>query len=220
MVVFNRQISSKLNLEIIFVDDGSTDLTSQVIHRFLSNENINFSIIKNRKNRGKGYSVKRGVLNSKGDMILFMDADNATRVFEIYNFLPFLNKGYSVIIGTRGVKSSYVERKNKLRIILSKIYIYLTNVILGLKFTDITCGFKLFEREVALKIFKKAKINKWSFDAEILFLAKIYNYRVKEVPIRWREIKGSRVSLKKDILNSLIELFYIRWLSLRGKYQS
>lgn len=176
------------NFEIIVVDDCSTDNTLEILKKI-----DNIRILRNLKNHGKGYSVKKGVLASKGDKILFMDADNSTPVETEFKKLLEQTKDCPIVIGSRALRDSDIQvRQNIFKVLLGKLGNLLIRSILGLKIHDTQCGFKLFDKS-AKKIFEKLTIETWGFDFELMFLAQKYDIKVKEVPIIWRNRKESKV---------------------------
>lgn len=210
--------TSNLNIEIILVNDGSTDKTKEVVKRLISGKK-HFKLINYSQNQGKGQAIKRGVNKALGSLILFSDIDFSTPLFEINKFLPFIKNGVDIVIGTRKVKGSKLEkRQSLLREWLGKGFTFLANCLLKVRVSDFTCGFKLFKKKAAKKIFAKTKIKRWGFDAEVLFLAEKFGFSIIEIPVIWRNDEQTKVDLKKDIWRSLKDLLMIRWYDLRGKY--
>ncbi len=213
-----------LTLEnIIFVNDGSTDTSYKklIVHKTQIEKklNTNVSIISYEKNRGKGYAIKTGMLASQSDYTLFFDADISTPLEEFKRFGPFLKIELDVIIGTRkNGKSLVVKAQPLYRRILGKGFTILSNVILNTKVSDFTCGFKIFSRKAKDEIFTKSIIERWGYDAEIMYLAKKLKYSIQEVPVHWSNDERSKVSVLKDITSSLKELFTIHFNSFMGKY--
>jgi dolichyl-phosphate beta-glucosyltransferase len=203
-----------LNYEVIIVDDASFDKTSAIASscRALF---ANFLLLKNETNRGKGYSVKKGVLASHGELILFMDADNSTRINQIDKLMAALKDGSDIAIGSRRVKGSSVKRSQPLyRIIPGNAYILLCHLLLGITAKDINCGFKLFKKKAAMVLFPMLIREDWSFDSELLFLSKKLGFQLKEVPITWEDKKStSKVKPFKDGLRSFLDLFRIKFHS-------
>lgn len=190
--------------EIIFVNDGSTDNTAKLIKQ------SGFKLISYPKNQGKGYALKQGVKSATRPLILITDVDFSTPLSELPKFLKALN-GAEIVIGSRKTKGAQITKHQpRLREWLGKQFTNLTNLWLGLKVTDVTCGFKLFKTPVAKKLFTLSKIKRWGYDAEILFLAKKLKFKIAEVPVIWRNDQRTKVSLFKDILRSLIDLYLIR----------
>ncbi len=197
--------------ELIIVDDGSTDNTLDILKKY------DLKIIKNRKNSGKGFSVRNGVLNSKGDLILFTDADLSTPIEELDGFLELIKK-YDIVIASRKEKDSIIiEKQNSFRVFAGNIFPIIVRLLLLPKIKDTQCGFKLF-RKSAIRIFKRQRIMGWAFDVEILFIAKKLGYSIKEKGVTWVNDKSSKVSLVKDSLSMLIEVIKIRLNSFFKKY--
>lgn len=212
-------MKKKIPYEVIIVDDGSKDRTVENAGA-RSNLFNNFKILKNIANKGKGYSVKRGVLSAEGDYILFMDADNSTSIYEFDKFLPYLKDGYDAVIASRRLKSSNVEEPQPfLRAKMGEFYIFLARLILGLKLSDFNCGFKAYNTETTRRIFELQSMNDWSFDVELLFLVNKYGLKIKEVPVKWVHKSGSKVKPVKDAIISFISILKIRANNIKHKYQ-
>lgn len=199
------------DLEVIFADDGSRDKTVNLINDFKQRYAF-VKLISYRENRGKGYAVRQGMIRAKGDYSLTIDADMSTSPQELLKALPLIESGCPVIIGTRKAKGAkMVPPQPILRRKLGEGYTWLARLVTGVKASDFTCGFKCFSREAREKIFPLARIDRWSYDAEILFLAKRLGFQVCEVPVIWKNDRDTRVRLVKDILGSFIELLRIRF---------
>jgi dolichyl-phosphate beta-glucosyltransferase len=204
--------------EIIVVDDGSTDNTVSVVEGLRGRSNIR--LIHYPENSGKGYAIKTGVLASRGDFLLTCDADQSTPVEELENLLPFLQKGFDIAIGSRGLRESDIAvRQPWYRERMGKTFNMLVRALVIGGFKDTQCGFKLFRGDVARRLFRKSLISGFSFDVEILFLAGKEGFRIKEVPVKWLNSPNSRVRIFRDSLNMFIELFKIRGYWLSGKYR-
>lgn len=204
--------------EIIVVDDGSTDKTLENTEG-CSKLFSNFRIIKNVSNRGKGYSVKRGMISARGEYALFMDADNSTSIYEFDKFLPYLKEGYDAVIASRRLKDSNVEEPQPLlRAKMGLFYIILSKVALGLQVSDFNCGFKAYKKESMRRIFELQRMNDWSFDAELLFLINKYGLKIKEMPVRWVHKSGSKVRPVKDGIKSFISILKIKANDIGHKY--
>lgn len=200
----------KIWAETIFVDDGSKDKTAEKIKH--SRASFNYKLVSYRENQGKGFALKRGVKEAQGDYILLMDADMSTPIESLDKFLPLMEKGTPVILGTRKVKGAKVlVPQTKLRQKMGEFYTFLANVILGAKVSDFTCGFKCFSNESGKIIFSKLKTNRWSYDAEIIYLARKLGFEIKEVPVRWSNDDRTKVSLMKDSVESFVDLVKIRF---------
>lgn len=209
----------KFNWEIILVNDGSVDTTKNTINKMLKSYNFKHTrLISYSQNKGKGFAVKTGILAAKGKYRLFTDIDLSTPIEEFDKFLPYLEK-FSIIIGSRRIKGSeIIIHQPNLREEMGKGFTKLSQIILQIKVTDFTCGFKCFSNITARKIFDKQTINMWGFDAEILFLAKKFGYKIKEIPVRWSNDPRSRVKFPQDIISSLSDLFKIRYNEFKKRY--
>ncbi len=218
-----RAVSSYLannfeEYELIVVDDGSSDDTASVVETS-GREFKNISLISYPANSGKGYAVRKGVLSSKGSLLLICDADLSTPIQEYERLKCFLINGFDIAIGSRGLRDSdiavrqpwYRERMGKMFNVFVR-----TLVVGGIK--DTQCGFKLFKGDVARSLFKKSCIDGFAFDVEILFLARRMGYKTKEVPVRWLNSPNSRVKIMRDPLKMFLELFRIRANWLLGRY--
>ncbi len=202
--------------QIIFVDDGSTDRTFELIRTWIFNlpevMSQKLSVISYKKNRGKGNAIKLGMLASNSDYTLFFDADMSTPLSELRKLSPFMAKGVSVIIGTRKNGHSTVTRHQPLyRELMGRVFTSLTQFVLQVDVTDFTCGFKAFSKNATRKIFTEARINGWGYDAEILFLALQNGFFVQEVAVTWANDERTKVDLKVAVLKTLFELAQVRW---------
>ncbi|MCK5107111.1 MAG: glycosyltransferase family 2 protein [Nanoarchaeota archaeon] len=208
----------KLNFdryEIIVVDDGSKDNTSKIVNNYSNN---NVKLLKNKKNMGKGYSVKRGILNAKYSIVLFSDSDLATPIEELKNFLPHIKK-YDVLIGSRKLKNSNIKIKQPVhRQLMGKVFPLFVRLIALRGFKDTQCGFKLFKTSVAKKIVKLQTFNRFSFDVEILFIAKKKGYKIKELPVVWIDQENSTVDPVKDGIRMVLDISKIRYNHMLKKY--
>ena len=202
--------------EVIVVDDGSSDRTSAVAESYIQLIPT-LRLMRNERNRGKGYSIRRGVAEAKGSVIGFMDADYKTPIEEIEKILPWLGNGYEVVIGSRGLQQSKVEVPQPFyRRWGSQLFGAIIHALVGLPdIVDTQCGFKFLARGAALDIFSRQKADGYMFDIEILCLAQRLGYRVKEVPIRWMNDPDSRLQLIRGNLRNMKELLQIRF-SLNG----
>lgn len=198
--------------EIIVVDDGSSDRTAEIASDQL--KDFPHLIIQNERNRGKGYSVKTGMLSAKGLYRLFSDADLSTPIEETDRFLDQLEHGgYDCVIGSRDLPDSRVEiHQNWLREIMGKVFNRLARLFSFRSIHDSQCGFKGFRRDAAQKLFALQKLEGFSFDAEIIFLAQKMGYRILETPVTWRNSSQSRVQIFKDPLAMFVDLMRIRFI--------
>jgi len=197
--------------DIIVVDDGSSDRTVQVAKEKLAG--FSHVILENVTNRGKGYSVKRGMLEGKGKYLLFTDADLSTPIEELEKFLVYLEKDCDMVIGSRAVEGSQVEiHQPRFREIMGRIFNRIARLLAFRGIHDSQCGFKCFKREAAHRLFSRQKLDGFSFDAEILYLAQKEGYRIKEEPVIWRNSVQTRVQIATDPFRMLVDLIRIRRL--------
>jgi len=212
----------KMDFEIIIVDDGSRDNTLRIVQKFAEGKD-SIKIIKHEKNEGKGAAVKTGVMEAKGEYILFSDADLSTPIEEFGKFYDYAKKNFDVVTGTRRVKKArIIKRQPFLRRFFGTGFIYLVKILFPSlsNITDFTCGFKLFKGKSAKKIFKLQKINRWGFDVEILLISKILKLKIVQVPIVWKDLRRSKVDLKKDIIRSFLDLIKIKKMEIMGYYKN
>jgi dolichyl-phosphate beta-glucosyltransferase len=205
---------NKFDYELIVVDDCSADNTINAVKSF---KNSKIRILKNNENMGKGYSVKRGVLASSKENILFSDADLSTPIEELDKFLEYTNNN-DIIIASRNLKESNIALKQPFfRSSLGKIFPFFVNLFVLKGIKDTQCGFKLFKSS-AKKIFEKQKLNRFAFDVEILYLAEKSGLRIKELPVRWINSEGSKVNPLKDPISMFYDLIKIKINEIKGKY--
>jgi len=205
--------------ELVVVDDGSNDNTIEVVENAYDSKYGNLRIIRGELNRGKGHAVKSGMLAAKGEFVLFMDADMSTPISELDRFLPLLLNGHNVVIGSRKTKGAAVLVKQPwYRQKMGAAFTKLVRRSLGLRVTDVTCGFKCFHQKAAREIFSRQRLVDWSFDAEILFIAKKLGYQIREVPVEWSDVEGTRVRLRRDVIKTLLGLREIRLNNAEGHY--
>lgn len=206
-----------LKLEkVIFVNDGSKDKTARIISSFKKQLEkklkAKIKIISYSKNQGKGYAIKKGMLTSNSDYTLMFDVDMSTPLNQIKKFIPYFEKNIDVIIGTRkNGKSTVIKHQPLYRELLGKGFTLITNIILNVWVTDFTCGFKAFSKYAKNRIFENTKINRWAYDAEVLYLAKKMNLEIIEVPVLWKNDPLTKVNLIKDLPETLKDLFKIRF---------
>lgn len=215
--IYNFLNQQKLKYEVILINDGSTDNTLETLKKLSAG--FKFTLITYGKNRGKGFAVKTGMLAAKGQYLLFFDIDLSTPMQEFSKFSSCLKKN-NIIIGSRKTKGSTLQKRQGLvRENLGKGFTFLSQVILNLDISDFTCGFKCFPQQAAKQIFSKQRIERWSFDSEILFLAKKLGYDIKEVPVEWSNDPRTKVRFPHDIIQSLLDLYKIRYNWLRKNYE-
>lgn len=202
--------------EIIVSDDGSKDNTAKIVKDF---KRQGVRLVRAEENQGKGAALRRGILDSYGVVIIFMDADLSVPISNIDKFLGEFDKGFDVIIASRRTHGSEIKvHQPWLRENMGRVFTFLTNVITQANVSDFTCGFKGFTKAAAKKIFRVSKINRWAYDAEIIFLARKFGYKIKEVPIVWENRSDTRVRLKSVVLETFRDLLKIRMYDNSGKY--
>ncbi len=210
--------SRKWAAEVIVVNDGSRDDTAAIARGF-AEKNPALRLIENPGNRGKGYSVRNGMLNAQGEILLFSDADLSSPIEEAPKLFDAITGGADVAIGSRWLKRELqTERQPVYRQLFGRIFNLLLRVILGLKFKDTQCGFKAFSRRAARAIFPAQRIERWGFDPEILFLAQRNGFTTVEVPVEWAHDPGTRISPLRDGTRMFFEMLAIRWNAITGKY--
>jgi dolichyl-phosphate beta-glucosyltransferase len=206
--------------EIIVVNDGSHDQTADLVLT-CAREHPNLRLLENPGNRGKGYSVRNGMLNGRGEVLLFTDADLSSPVEEAVKLFAAIESGADIAIGSRWLQPELqAHRQSLLRQLYGRIFNLLLRIFLGLKFKDTQCGFKAFSRDAAQTIFSLQRIERWGFDPELLFLARRSGLTVKEVAVVWSHSEGTRISPLRDGLRMFVEVLQIRWNALAGKYST
>lgn len=203
--------------EIIIVDDGSSDETAAVVAG-LSKKEKNVRLISLGRNFGKGHAIRMGVEAAGGDFIIFTDADFSVPIKLLPYFLKKLKKKDIVYGSRRAEGAEVIKHQNFFRESLGHSFTKFSCLILGLRVSDMTCGFKGFKLRAAKKLFSVQRLNRWAFDAEVLFLAKKYKMKTLETPVIWKNVKGTKVFLLKDIFASFIDLLKIRIYDLLGAY--
>lgn len=215
--VFEFIKKSHVKYEVIVVDDGSKDSTFGLLLSLRKKYPI--KLISHQNNLGKGAAVKKGIDNALGDLVLFSDIDLSVPIEFVDKFQKAIAKRYDIVIGTRiAMGSTILKKQSFLRELLGGGFTILSNLLLGVRISDYTCGFKLFRKKAAKKIFSKQLIKRWAFDSESLFIAKKYNFCIKEVPVQWYHVEGSKVSFPKDLIVTFINLFQIRFNDFKGRY--
>ena len=214
---------SKIDYELIIVDDGSSDRSSEIISKYLEKNN-NIKFIQN-SHGGKANAVMTGMLKARGEIVLFTDMDQATPIDQIEKFFPQFDKGFDIVIGLRhGRRGAPFVRK-----LAAWGFSVLRGIILGLPFLDTQCGFKAFNRKAVEKIIPKIK-HEWGvlhtsggavnagFDVEVLYLAKKYGFKIAEVPVDWKYVDTERVQVLKDALAAIYDMLRIRINDFQKRY--
>jgi dolichyl-phosphate beta-glucosyltransferase len=204
--------------EIIAVDDGSRDNTVEIIRGY-AEKNPRLRLLQNPGNRGKGYSVRNGMLHAQGELLLFSDADLSAPIEEADKLFGAIAGGADIAIGSRWLRRDLqTQRQPFYRQIFGRIFNLMLRVTLGLTFKDTQCGFKAFTRDAAMQIFPLQKIERWGFDPELLYLARKLKFKVAEVPVEWAHSEGTRISPLRDGTRMFLEMLKIRWNAITGKY--
>jgi glycosyltransferase involved in cell wall biosynthesis len=204
--------------EVLVVDDGSVDATAAIIARWME-AHPRLHLVKNEGNRGKGYSVRNGLLQAAGDVVMFTDADLSAPMEEAERLLAAIADGADVAIGSRWMdKTRQTIHQPLYRRFFGRCFNWVTRTVMGLPFKDTQCGFKAFRRPAAQVIFRLQRIERWGFDPEILFIARKLGYQIREVPVTWGHDERSRMSYLKDGMKMLEEMAVIRANSIAGRY--
>jgi glycosyltransferase involved in cell wall biosynthesis len=205
-------------VEILVVDDGSADGTAHAVEQW-SRELPGVRLILNGQNRGKGFSVRHGMLEARGRIALFTDADLSAPIEEADKLFAAIKAGEDVAIGSRALDRSLIfVHQSRLRELAGIIFNGFVRTLTGLPFADTQCGFKAFRREPCRIIFEQQRIERFGFDPEILFLAKRHGLRAVEVPVRWAHDPATKVHMLRDSAMMFCDLFYIRRNWLLGRY--
>ncbi|MCU1314169.1 MAG: glycosyl transferase, group 2 family [Acidobacteriaceae bacterium] len=204
--------------ELLVVDDGSTDDTAAIVEHW-ERSHPEVKLIRNERNRGKGYSVRHGMLRASGDVVMFTDADMSSPIEEAERLFAAIAGGADVAIGSRWLTGKRIVHKQPLyRRFFGRCFNALTRTIMRLPFADTQCGFKAFRSKAASMVFGLQRIERWGFDPEILFIALRRGLRVTEVPVTWGHDERSRISYLRDGVQMLAELVFIRWSAATGWY--
>lgn len=210
--------SRQLRAEVLVVDDGSTDQTTKVV----DNARVGFAelrLLSNGRNRGKGFSVRHGMLEACGQFALFTDADLSTPIEEMEQLLAVLRNEHDVAIGSRAVDRRLIEvHQSAFREQAGIIFNRFVRWITGLPFQDTQCGFKAFRREKVRAVFEQQRTEGFGFDPEILFLARRKGLRIAEIPVRWAHDPATKVHMIGDSVRMFLDLFVVRWNAALGRY--
>ncbi len=204
--------------EVLVVNDGSRDSTADLV-RDWAQGHPELRLIENPGNKGKGYSVRNGMLNAKGEVLVFTDADLSAPIPEAVKLFSAIDAGCDIAIGSRWLApETQTHRQSLLRQLYGRLFNLALRILLGLNFKDTQCGFKAFTRSAAQTIFPQQKIERWGFDPELLYLARRAGLKVQEVPVAWAHVDGTRLSPLRDGIRMFGEVLKIRWYAITGKY--
>jgi len=211
--------ASGRNTEVIVVDDGSADKTAEVAKNYAGRIE-NLRVVSNGTNRGKGYSVRHGASEARGDIVLFTDADLSAPIEEADKLLAKMGE-YDVAIGSRAVNRALIEvHESRFREFAGIVFNKLVRTILRLPFVDTQCGFKAFRREKCKILFAQQTIERFGFDPELLYLARHHGLKTIEVAVRWAHSPATKINMWRDSLQMFLDVVVIRWNALRGRYRA
>ncbi len=203
---------------MVVVDDGSRDKTAGLVRSF-AGKAPEVRLLQNPGNCGKGYSVRHGILQSFGEILMFTDADLSAPIEEAEDLFAAIADGADIAIGSRWLeRTRQTIRQPFYRQFFGRCFNGVTRAVMGLPYADTQCGFKAFTREAAQTVFQLQTIERWGFDPEILFIALKRGYRVVEVPVSWAHDERSRISYLKDGMRMLEDIAVVRWNALLGRY--
>ncbi len=218
--IYRYLLAKGMEHEILVVPDGAHDGTKEIV-RSMKDSIPTLELLDYKKNRGKGYAVKTGMLKASGDFRLFTDADNSTTIDHVEKMMPFFNQGYEVVIGSIAIKGAKVASGSEpfWRRLFGKMGNLFIQIMAVPGISDTQRGFKIVTAKAAQDIFPRIRMERFSFDIEMLLLARKLGYKIKEVPINWNnDMSGSKVKLN-TYFNVLMDTVKIRWNSIIGKYK-
>lgn len=204
--------------EIIAVNDGSKDRTESILKKFLIT--VPYLRVIKIEHRGKGSAIKQGMLNAKGKILLFCDADNSTSIDQVEKMFPWFSQGYEVVIGSRDIKGAVLAPPQPWfrNLVSGESFKLLRKILVGLwDIEDSQCGFKAFSKKAAKEVFPQSIIEQFAFDPEVLYLARRLGYRIKEIPVTWANDIHSKVTMQ-SVIKMGIDLFLIRMRIWVGAY--
>jgi|WetSurMetagenome_2_1015567.scaffolds.fasta_scaffold95772_2 dolichyl-phosphate beta-glucosyltransferase len=206
--------------EIVVVDDGSQDRTVALVEAWQKSNGGLLKLVINPTNKGKGYSVHRGVQESCGRFIVFMDADLPYELGAIDDFLTALRSGHDLAVGSRVLPASSVRGVSAIRYLAGQVFSWLEQAVLATGLADTQCGFKAFNAVAAKEIFRRVTIDGFGFDVEMIYIARRLNYSIQTVAVQMIDRhRTSRVRLLEDSFKMFVNLFTVRWLDWQGKYK-
>lgn len=205
--------------EVVVVNDGSRDATADIVRQYAA-RHLQVRLVENPGNRGKGYSVRNGMLHATGEVLLFSDADLSSPIYEAPKLFAALAAGADVAIGSRWLQRELqTERQPFYRQLFGRVFNLFLRVVLGLDFRDTQCGFKAFTRPAAQAIFPRQRIERWGFDPELLYLARRLGFRTREVPVEWAHDERTRIRYFRDGMRMVQEVLRVRWNAWTGRYR-
>jgi glycosyltransferase involved in cell wall biosynthesis len=223
--ILNFLSTSNYTAEVVVVNDGSKDRTAEVVAGYVERfrqAGHELRLLTNDPNRGKGYSVKRGLTEAAGEIVLFTDADLSSPITEAPKLLdPIIENRADVAFGSRALNRELIGvRQPAIRDFGGRVFNLILRIITGLKYKDTQCGFKAFRRIEALPVFRLQSIERFGFDPEVLYISKKRGLRLIEVPVVWNDSEGSTVNYVHDSITMVIDLLRIRKNDISGKYKS
>ena len=210
--------SANRSTEVLVVDDGSNDRTAEVAASF-TERIANLRVLKNGENRGKGYSVRHGMQEARGEYVLFTDADLSAPIEEADKLLSALQQ-FDIAIGSRALNRDLIDvHESHFREFAGIIFNRIVRIVLWLPFVDTQCGFKAFRRERCRIIFEQQRIERFGFDPELLYLARHHGLKATEIPVRWSHSPATKINMMRDSIQMFVDVFTVRWNSLLGRYR-
>jgi len=204
--------------EVLVVDDGSTDQTAAVAEAFRARI-PQLRVVPNKENRGKGYSVRHGMTEARGDIVLFTDADLSAPIEEADKLIAAMET-YDVAIGSRALDRNLIAvHESGFREFAGIIFNKIVRAVLWLPFVDTQCGFKAFRRERCKIVFEQQRIERFGFDPELLYLARHHGLKSVEIPVRWAHSPATKVNMLRDSVQMFLDVFTIRWNAMLGRYR-
>jgi dolichyl-phosphate beta-glucosyltransferase len=212
--------AQRWSVEIVVVNDGSRDNTADIVRQYVA-AHPQVRLIENPGNRGKGYSVRNGMMNARGELLLFSDADLSSPISEAPRLFDALAAGADVAIGSRWLQSELqTERQPVYRQLFGRVFNLFLRIVLGISFKDTQCGFKAFRRGAADALFPRQHIERWAFDPELLFLARRFGFKSVEIGVEWAHDERTKMSYFRDGMRMVWEILTVRWYAITGKYDA